>query len=364
MKVLHLCSYYGSSKVYNNSFEQLTILGVEQTIFVMNKHGRKEIDGNIIYSPCIKPWMKVSLFLKTLMSLISIIRVIGLSELRKYDLIHCHTLFSDGFLGLVLSFLVKVPFVVTIRNTDFNSYMRFFYHLRFLGRYICSQSKLIIFVSDSYYEKFSHKYSWIKKMHSTVSYNGVDNFWLENINKEENVDENFNLLTIGYFDNNKNLGNAYLATKMLWFEDKRYHLTVVGGSRSDFEQIYNIKPDPRFTTFKGIVSNKELLKELYSRAGVFVLPSFRETFGLVYLEALSQNCNVICSKGEGISGVFSESEPSIEFCNPRAPKDIARAIRKFNCSTYTYGCFSDIVNDFCWVKISENMLKLYNVAAK
>lgn len=360
LKVLHLCSYYDTSKVYLNSFEQLDMLGVEQTVFVANKKNRGGVIGNVIYSPCLKPWMKVSLFIKTLFSLISIIRVFGFSELKTYDLIHCHTLFSDGFLGLILSKLIKVPFIITVRNTDFNSYMRFFYHLRLLGKYICTRSELIIFVSNSYYEKFSSKYSWMRNLKSHISYNGVDNFWIEHENRD-NIGNKFELLTIGYFDKNKNLGNAYLATEILWSEDARYHITIVGGTRSEFEKTYNIKPDPRFTTFKGVVKDRKLLRELYAKSGVFILPSYKETFGLVYIEALSQGCNIVCSKGEGISGLFPDTELSIQFCQPNSPVSIARSVRRLNSIDCKFE-ISSFIDTFCWKKISLNMLCMYNNA--
>lgn len=40
---------------------------------------------------------------------------------------------------------------------------------------------------------------------------------------------------------------------------------------------------------------------------VFAMPSIFETFGLVYLEALSQNLPVVYTKGQGIDGMFDNT---------------------------------------------------------
>jgi glycosyltransferase involved in cell wall biosynthesis len=52
------------------------------------------------------------------------------------------------------------------------------------------------------------------------------------------------------------------------------------------------KESPKNVEFLGFVSN-EKLKELYSRALVFCLPSIAETFGLVILDAMASGCAVV-----------------------------------------------------------------------
>ena len=39
---------------------------------------------------------------------------------------------------------------------------------------------------------------------------------------------------------------------------------------------------------------------------IFAMPSFNETFGLVYIEALSQNLPILYTKSEGIYKYFEE----------------------------------------------------------
>lgn len=65
--------------------------------------------------------------------------------------------------------------------------------------------------------------------------------------------------------------------------------------------------------------------ELYSKAGIFVLPSKLEYFPLVILEAMSESCAVICSGKENLKGTFTNGEHLL-FLENTGPSDIALKI--------------------------------------
>lgn len=75
---------------------------------------------------------------------------------------------------------------------------------------------------------------------------------------------------------------------------------------------------------RGPVQNALLSSVLKGYAG-FVLPSKRETYGLVYAEALFAGVPVLFSKGRGIDGYFDETKIGYA-CDPFASKDIAAGL--------------------------------------
>ncbi len=55
----------------------------------------------------------------------------------------------------------------------------------------------------------------------------------------------------------------------------------------------------------GKKSREEIL-QIMKNSSIFILPSFNETFGMVYLEALASACIVVCSKDFGMSGFIED----------------------------------------------------------
>lgn len=60
-------------------------------------------------------------------------------------------------------------------------------------------------------------------------------------------------------------------------------------------------------TFKGQIPNRQVLEEL-SDCEIFCMPSVREGFGIVYLEAMANGCVTIGTEGEGIADLIVHGE--------------------------------------------------------
>ena len=83
----------------------------------------------------------------------------------------------------------------------------------------------------------------------------------------------------------------------------RFDLTIIGDGkiRRKLEKLNNN------ATFTGWLSPEEVQKQM-QKCDVFVLPSVGETFGMVYLEAMSQGCITVCTKNDGIDGIIKDGE--------------------------------------------------------
>ena len=86
-------------------------------------------------------------------------------------------------------------------------------------------------------------------------------------------------------------------------------LTIVGHGpeQKALEQLAQVLGVSNAVRFTGQLSNEGVLAEM-SRAQFFCMPSVREGFGIVYLEAMAAGCITIGTKGEGIADLIANGE--------------------------------------------------------
>jgi glycosyltransferase involved in cell wall biosynthesis len=129
--------------------------------------------------------------------------------------------------------------------------------------------------------------------------------------KENSQDNNKVKITIvSEFIKRKNIDWVINAFKS-YSGEKEIELNIVGDGPLAGELKRLSAHDVRIH-FQGKVPRVEVLKFL-KESDVFVLPSFDESFGLVYLEAAATSNAIIGLKNEGVWGVFKENEEML-FC--------------------------------------------------
>ena len=89
------------------------------------------------------------------------------------------------------------------------------------------------------------------------------------------------------------------------------------------------------------------------------MPSFTETFGLVYAEAMSQGLPVVYTRGQGFDGQFEEGFAGYSV-NSNSPEEIADVIEKIiaDYSTISANCISGALQ-FNWKEIAEKYYEIY-----
>ena len=92
---------------------------------------------------------------------------------------------------------------------------------------------------------------------------------------------------------------------------------------------------------------------------MLVMPSVRETFGLVYAEAMSQGLPVIYTKGQGFDGQFKEGLVGYSV-DCQDYEEIASKIEMVvdNYDKITVNCINE-VQRFDWDAISKRYIELY-----
>lgn len=364
VKVLHINSYYNVSVFYKNLYDKQVQNGLDIEVFVpvsnANSITSREMGNytNVSVNHC--EYDRYLFHLKHFKILKDINKNYNMED---FSIIHAHSLFSNGYIAMKLKKRFKIPYIVAIRNTDVNVFFKKMPHLRKLGIKILKEASQIIFISSSYRDYVIEEYvpDELKQelcLKALVIPNGIDDYWLKNSNVKTKVPSNkIKILYIGEINKNKNITTTIKALDVL--KDNGYDITFTVVGRVIDEKIFNellkkayinyIKPQP-----------KEQLIDIYIENDIFVMPSIKETFGLVYAEAMSQGLPVIYSKHQGFDKQFNEGEVGYSVTS-KSEKDIADMILKI---LSNYSLISKnanlLVKKFDWNPISESYKNLYN----
>ena len=324
---LHLSNDFLGSTVHSKLYEQLHQQGINQTVYVpmrshiVEKHN-KLIDTwpyRVIPSKLITK--KYSILYKSKIKFLynDISKKI---KLNKITIVHATTLFSDGGIALKIKLKHNIPYIVTVRSTDISMFLKYRPDLIFKAIKILKNAEKIIFISHTLKQKFLNHYLikpfrklFVNK--NEIIYNGIDNYWINNIGASKKIATPIKLLFVGRLIPRKNILKLCEAVINLNLKNTKYILSIVGYGLQE-EAITKIaKNNPDSINFLGPINNKDNLKKYYETHHIFAMPSIGETFGLVYIEALTQKLPILYCKNESIDGVFTSKigiscEPSVD----------------------------------------------------
>ncbi|AXY61541.1 glycosyltransferase family 4 protein [Acinetobacter sp. WCHAc010052] len=312
---IYICNNFTGNKVHSEVILKLSrkYSNINHYIFVPCSNrgliGRNNISKNniIVEYFYVNKYMK---FFPIIKSLIIIFMIISKIKFYKIDMKESkalsYTFWSDGVLCLYLYFIFGTVFSTFVRTTDVSIFFKYGYHLRLFFRLIASKSKYIYFPSlvlmkngekTLFLEKNSNKFKFIP--------NPINDYWVDNIYYFDNLSiNNKKILFVGSFDLNKNIMAVFNSCSALYNLRGDFQLEFIGGSVTDFKKICQINSIPDWVSVLDKIPKEELLLK-YRSSNILLVPSFLETFGMVYIEAISQGCIAICSKNQGIDGLFS-----------------------------------------------------------
>ena len=361
--VLHInCNYIGTT-LHQLMIKYLDALGYDNRVFVPTYDKKLAVidpNKNVCVNECFRKWDRLVFDYKQQKIKKGIETNI---EVTDFELIHAYTLFTDGNCARRLSQKYGIPYVVAVRNTDVNAFFRLKPHLRRRGVQIMRDAAAVFFLSEAYrnqvFEKYIPKEYWIeieKKTH--IIPNGIDKFWFE---KTPTIDKMFDvksikLVYVGRIDKNKNIPTTQKAMGILRMQGYEVALSVVG-KIADKKEFRIIEKDP-FTTYYPAMTKEKLLT-IYRDADIFVMPSFKESFGLVYAEAMSQGLPVVYSKGQGFDKQFAEGVVGYHVAAD-SPEDVANGIKRVidNYSVIKNNVVSS-AREFSWTRLVDKYDRIY-----
>lgn len=125
----------------------------------------------------------------------------------------------------------------------------------------------------------------------------------------------------------KNLRNTAQAMQMLERQGQNLQLAIIGGgSDDDLAECRQLAKGVRGISFDGPLDREPLRQRMQQAAGL-VMPSLRESFGLVFIEALFAGLPIIYPSGTAVDGYFDDCPFALRV-NANSPQEIAQAMER------------------------------------
>ena len=371
--LLHICNNFISSKVHANLIRSIAgAIGLQQFVFVpIRTELHRGLFGfalpnvEITYKKCQGRVLRFFPLLKILVTLVAFLRSTRDKKLNGARVL-AHTLWSDGCVAYFNKVITGVPYSVVIRNTDINWFVPKLPHYRWLIARILGSAEAVVFVSLAHRRRFEKTYPDLYAAAGSIEVipNGVEEFWLENLVGSQIVRGPV-VTFVGRFDRNKNLGGLIEAVQLVRKQILNLKLVLIGGSSKELSTLLSEPHIPAWVECLGKVTDMHEIRDRYRETKVFALTSHTETFGLVYIEAMSQGCPFVYTENEGVDGFFDDAA----FCtavNPSCPEEISNGIVDLM-RRYPDGIEIDDVrarmHEFKWTSIAERYLTILRLGS-
>ncbi len=261
-----------------------------------------------------------------------------LSEVKDmdFDLIHAHSPFSVGRLGLRIARNKKIPFIATFHSkfqddiyeaTKSEEITEF--AVRKIVEFFCSADEL--WVADPSIRETLLEYGYygpVEIVPIGIETAGVEWQSARNTMRDEiGIAPDVPLfLFVGQHIKQKNID--LILDSLALLGDMPYHMVLCGtGNMSDtFEEKAQSLGIMNKVTFAGLVSDRETLMKYYAAADLFLFPSLYDTFGTVIREAAAMHTPSLLV-GESTCATFVEENVNA-FTADNNPQSYAQRIRE------------------------------------
>lgn len=365
IKVLHINSYFNDA-LYCKMVSSLASQGVNSTTFFFTFRGANSERMNepgVCYAECYGQLDRL-FFLRKGQKALSALRAKGIDP-SGYDVLHAHSLFANGYVAMRLAAETGVPYIVAVRNTDVNVFFKYRRNLRSLGYTILQNAAAVVFISAPYRDEVLDNVI-PRRMRDAIANksfvipNGIDEMFLDNMPSSHRSPEagKIRVLQVGNINANKGQLSTLKACELLSKGGFDVELSVIGRIHS--KRVAKKLSRKEFVTIVPYMRQGELIQQ-YRNADIFVMPSRHETFGLTYVEAMSQGLPVIYSSGQGFDGKYQDGEVGYAV----GCRDCERIAERIICVMGRHREFSsrclERAKEYSWDSIARRYVELYEL---
>ncbi|MGB9838748.1 glycosyltransferase family 4 protein [Methanothermobacter sp.] len=242
-----------------------------------------------------------------------LLRSLWYSIRKPFDVIHAHYLFPTGFIGLICHWLTGKPLIVTVHGSDVNNLAGRNSILFRISGFVLQRASAVIAVSRDLCDKVVEEFGVDRERVHIINM-GVDTEVFRPLHGDgcrERLGLPLNkriILFVGNIIPSKGVSYLIEALRDVVVDDVK---CIILGAPVDGEYL---------ETLRGMAESMDLDVEFFepvpyrevavwmNAADVFVLPSLKEGFGLVALEALACGTPVIATATGGLRELIRDSE--------------------------------------------------------
>ena len=322
--ILNIANNYFGTAVFNNIYEAQRQLGLQPCVLVFLPEQDADFsvgeDITILWEPrSIHFFLRFLPFLRFFYHRQELLRFL---KFREISLIHSHTIHSNGSLGYFIAKMLKVPHVVSVRNTDVNDALpKLFFLKKWYWKVLHSCTSIVC--PNFAYQEFIWKRFHIQPI---VMPNPIDAFWLENNNYKSCIAETstIKILVIGEIVRNKNQLSVVEAANAI-SQNTRVILAGKVNDEQYLQEIENAATATELLTL-GEISDKSSLLQLLNDSHLMCLVSFKETFGLSIVESALSGVPTVFTRNQAIDGYFPDGAIGVSV-DPHNKEELQAAIK-------------------------------------
>lgn len=287
----------------------------------------------------------------------------------KFDLIHSHVAVPDGYAGMILNKEFKAPHVVTIHGQDFQNTINKNIKCKKALFNVLNHVDKIITVSNKLKNVVKHEEFYNK---IEVVNNGIDKDYIDVDKIHKNYIEqnriNKKLIKILSVSNLKETKGIHINLKAIAklkeiYPNILYDIIGEGEYKTNLETLVKELCLEENVSFLGKLEHKEVINSM-KQYDIFSLPSYKEGFGMVYIEAMAQGLPVIGVKDEGIEDAIENGVNGflVERRNVAELVEIMDFIIKNPEKRINIGqcAIETVSNKFTWDVNADKMISIYN----
>lgn len=267
------------------------------------------------------------------------LKSLALVKKEKINIVHCQG-FLSSFLGFCLSKITGVPYIVTVQRLESkrNPVKNFIYR----------NAAVCIGASRAVAENFRK----IGCRNVEVIPNGIDLHRFINLGRKPHA--GFVVMTVARLEKVKGIDYLIKAITNLQFTNFQLLIIGDGSERRNLENLTEKLGLRERVKFLGEIPN-ERVPEYLAAADCFVLPSLKEGFGIVILEAQAAGIPVIGTRVGGILDLIENGKTGL-LVEPADSQAIAEAIEKI----YSGFKFPQInLEKYNWQSIADKVYETY-----